>query len=79
MRSVIVRIESIGLRELALIAITVFCVLCMIAAIGQEHRERQAARTGYGARAVDLAEVKRQIESGDLSKKKALFYRKGHR
>ncbi len=79
MRSAIVRTESLGLREIALIAITMFCVLCMIVAIGQEHRARQAAGAGYGARTVDLAEVKRQMESGDLSKKKALFYRKGHR
>ena len=63
-------------RDLALVVLLFLCLMLSVAAIHSTLGKREALMQEGGARKVDLTTVRKQISDGELSEKKALFYRK---
>ena len=63
-------------RDLTLIAVLLFCLILALGSIHSGLSRREAVIHEGGARKVDLTTVRKQISVGDLSAKKALFYKR---
>ncbi len=63
-------------RDLALIALLLFCLFLAVGSIHSSLGKREMSLSEGGPRKVDLTTVRKQISDGDLSEKKALFYRR---
>lgn len=69
---------KLGLKasDLPFIGAIVLSVVIALAAINSEFEKRAASLHPAGGRKIDIEAVRRQISDGELSSKKALFYRK---
>jgi hypothetical protein len=63
-------------RDLELVAVLLFCLVLAVSSIYSSLSKREVALTEGGPRQVDLTTIRKQISDGDLSAKKALFYRR---
>jgi len=63
-------------RDLFFVGILALCLLIAVAAIHSEMDKREVLLHPGGARKIDLATVRKQISDGELSSKKALFFKK---
>ncbi len=58
------------------VAVLVLCVLLALAAIGSGLERGDLLLASGGARKVDITKIRKQISDGELSARKALFYRR---
>jgi hypothetical protein len=63
-------------RDLIFVGLILACLLLAVGAIRSELQKREAMLIQGGARKVDLTKIRKQISEGDLSSRKALFYKK---
>ncbi len=63
-------------RDLIFVGLIVGCLLLAAGGIWSGIQKREALLVQGGARKVDLVKIRKQISDGDLSPRKALFYKK---
>ncbi|MCA1961531.1 MAG: hypothetical protein LDL33_12130 [Desulfomonile sp.] len=62
--------------DLSFIAVLAVCVLLAVTAVNSGFARKTALQQIGGARKIDLQTVRSQIHDGNLSSKKALFYKR---
>jgi len=65
-----------GRVDLAFIALLAFCLILALGGMNAALEKRRALILHSGGRQVDISLIRKQISDGDLSSKKALFYKK---
>lgn len=63
-------------EDIALIVAIVFCLILALGSIFTEFQRTSVSHITGGARPVDIEKVRKQISEGELSPKKAHFYKK---
>ncbi len=58
------------------VALLLLCVLLALGAVGSGLERSDLLLASGGARRVDITKIRKQISDGELSARKALFYRK---
>ena len=76
MLSSLVERFGLGRVDVAFIALLAFCLILTLGGINAAMEKRRALILQGGGRQVDISLIRKQISDGDLSSKKALFYRK---